>query len=249
MTTDTNVIENILLGDPVWSAYALADLAPEHRDYCSWLVGDQSIILIYSGLRPPVLFTQGSRSSISTLISRVPVGTYQFSCRPEHLDVLGASISATQTIKMWRMVFSGGIERLQIPGRQPVRLDERNLNDIQQLFANQPDAPDAFKSSQLQSGAFFGVYDREHLVAISGTHVLSSNYQLAAIGNVFTDPDYRGNGFALLATRAVVDMLVAGGIETIVLNVAKENMAAIKTYQRIGFLPYCEYIEGHGKRV
>jgi predicted GNAT family acetyltransferase len=150
---------------------------------------------------------------------------------------------------MWRMVHSEQADAIDPEDMQVQRLDLEHLEDIRGLFVGHGDAPDAFSASQLRTGTFFGVFDGERLAAISGTHVRSTRYRVAAIGNVFTDPLHRGKGYASLTTQAVLNALLADGMDTIVLNVAKSNRAAIKAYQRIGFKPYCGYFEGYGKRI
>jgi predicted GNAT family acetyltransferase len=63
---------------------------------------------------------------------------------------------------------------------------------------------------------------------------------------VFTKPDQRNRGHGTRVSSSVVGTLLAMGIRTIVLNVAKTNHPAIRSYTRIGFLPYCKYQEGLG---
>ena len=60
------------------------------------------------------------------------------------------------------------------------------------------------------------------LVAVAGTHLVSDTYGVAAIGNVFTHPDYRGRGYATLATGAVTDF---GASEIKVSGVAPSSAA------------------------
>jgi ribosomal protein S18 acetylase RimI-like enzyme len=249
MNVDTHIIESILATDRVWSAYALADLEPEHKDFCIWSVMGRSILLTYMGLDPPALFMYGNAPEIAEMLPDIPEGTYQFSCLPEHLNPIQETIETDNIVEMWRMVYSEHLETIDLNLAPTQRLDANHLEDINALFANHPESPDAFMPSQLNSGMFFGVYEQGRLVAISGTHVCSNHYRLAAIGNVFTDPAYRGKGYASLTTQAVVEALLANGIETIVLNVARSNTPAIKAYQRTGFRPYCGYFEGYGKRI
>lgn len=249
MSFDPVAIEQILKRDPIWSAYALADLEAEHQPHCTWLQADQSLLLIYRALEPPVLFMQGTPDEIVDIFLDVPGGRYQLSCLPEHLNALRDHIHTESISNMWRMAYSGLNERMQEKELPVVRLNEENLPEIQELFAGHSDAPDAFLSAQLHSGIFYGVFDHQRLIAISGTHVRSPRYRLAAIGNVFTHPDYRGLGYASLITQEVVDDLLARGTETIVLNVVQSNRPAIKAYERIGFQVHCEYVEGYGIRI
>lgn len=82
------------------------------------------------------------------------------------------------------------------------------------------------------------------LIAVAGTHLVSSTYGVAAVGNVFTHPDYRGRGYGAAATSAVVTELLAHGIRDIVLNVGEDNAPALHPYERLGFELHCRFTEG-----
>ena len=249
MNSERSEIVNLLSTDREWAAYALADLDPAHREHCDWMVGHGAVLLIYGALQPPVLFLHGDSESLTDLLAQVPPGEYQFSCLPSHIPMVKQHLDIANQTGMWRMSLSEEPHRqIRSPNRVR-RLSVENLGDISNLVGEHPDAPDAFSPSQLDDGAFYGVFIDQRLVAMSGTHVCSNTHRLAAIGNVFTDPAFRGNGFAALTTQAVVRGLLAQGIETIVLNVARSNRAALKAYQRIGFQPYCKYFEGYAQTI
>jgi predicted GNAT family acetyltransferase len=84
----------------------------------------------------------------------------------------------------------------------------------------------------------------DQLVAVAGTHLVSPTYNVAAVGNVFTHPNYRGRGFGTATTSAVVDELLESGIRDIVLNVSRGNAIAVRLYERLGFERYCPFLEG-----
>ena len=74
-------------------------------------------------------------------------------------------------------------------------------------------------------------------------HVYSKKYKVAAIGNIATDPEMRGRGFASKVTAMVCRALLKH-VEHIGLNVDSKNKAAISCYKRLGFrvtAPYEEY--------
>ena len=72
-------------------------------------------------------------------------------------------------------------------------------------------------------------------------------YQIAAVGNIFTHPSHRGQGYATACTSAVVEELLSRSLE-IVLNVARNNEVALRLYKRLGFKEYCTFIEALGVR-
>ena len=66
---------------------------------------------------------------------------------------------------------------------------------------------------------------------------------MAALGNVATAQDFRGQGLARGACATLCGLLLTDGSETIALNVRSDNAAAIRAYTRLGFEPVAEYVE------
>ncbi|MFZ8968687.1 MAG: GNAT family N-acetyltransferase, partial [Ilumatobacteraceae bacterium] len=78
--------------------------------------------------------------------------------------------------------------------------------------------------------------------AVAGTHVLSDDHGVAAIGGVFTIEEYRGRGYARMLTSAVASTLL-DRVTTIGLNVATSNVAARAVYESLGFSAVLSYEE------
>lgn len=240
--TEQDKLRRILETDRVWCAYALADLDPAYAANCEWLVGDDSVVLIYQGMEPAVLFAHGEPVQVAELLQRVPGGRYQFGFMATHRSLVADRLHPETETKMWRMAlkpdrFPGGGEAAEALGSQ-------HLEAVQSLIAGHPDRPDAFSADQLERGEFYGLRVDEQLVAIAGTHVISETMDVAAVGNVFTHPMQRGQGYGREASAAVVRALLARGFGTIVLNVAMDNTPALRVYERLGFFPFCGYYEG-----
>jgi ribosomal protein S18 acetylase RimI-like enzyme len=236
----------LLERDRNWCAYALADLHPPYAENSHWLVAEDAVILAYHGLEPPVLFAHGDPVQVSRLFTEVPKGLYQYGLMETHLANLGDRLQRDHEKSMWRMA----LDEDQFPGKEGsmevMPLGMADLQEIMALFADHPDQPDAFHGSQIASGYFFGVRQEGILRAVSGTHVVSPQAGIAALGNVFTHPTWRGRGLARAATAALVETLLKQRIPTIVLNVSKDNEPAIHIYRHLGFLPVCGYYEGVG---
>jgi ribosomal protein S18 acetylase RimI-like enzyme len=238
-------IRQLLERDRNWCAYALADLDPGFVEDTVWYLGNNSLIMTYAGINPPVLFCTGDPVRISRLLSDIPAGSYQYSVPADHLDVLPGRMELQTTVSMLRMV----LDRSRFPMDRDwgaKRLSSRQLPDIHALFANHSDQPDAFVPSQLDQDTFFGIFEKNRMVSFAGTHVLSSASSVAAVGNVFTHPDHRGNGLATRVTGAVTASLLQQGIRTIVLNVSGKNNPAVQAYKKLGFTTVCSYYEGAG---
>jgi GNAT superfamily N-acetyltransferase len=239
-------IRTILDVDPIWSAYALADLAPQHAAFCQWYHSAESIVLAYFGLTPPVLFATGKKEDVVDLMIQVPPGEYQYTLLPEHRFSLEPMLSSQSELQMWRMSYKGDSTEIK-PNPDVHRLSNEDLDSVITLFADHADRPDSFHRRQLEEGPFYGAHHEGELVAVSGVHVLSESASISAIGNVFTHPAHRGQGFGRKVNAQVIRGLRRLGIQTIVLNVAKDNHAAVHLYQDLGFQIHCSYYEGLGQ--
>jgi GNAT superfamily N-acetyltransferase len=178
--------------------------------------------------------------------------TLYLNIREEHLPLLthhydfGASVHA-----MWRMVLVTP-QRPASPSRQsPVRLGVADAPRIRTLYAHGGDyTPDAFDAYQLNDGVFFGIPAADGgLLAVGGTHIIDWTSSIAAIGNMYTRPDQRGQGHASAILAAIVATLQTAGIQTIVLNVDQRNHTACQLYERCGFQIHTSFLEGVGVRL
>jgi ribosomal protein S18 acetylase RimI-like enzyme len=234
-------IRRILEGDRAWSAYALADLCPPWNEQSRWLLGKDSVVLIYSGLRPPILFAHGEPHGLTALFAQLESGNYWYTLRPTDYALFGNRMQADTRSDMWRMRL---VDFQPHHNEQVEALGTGHLVALEQLYGEHADQPDAFLERQLTHGIYYGIWEAGRLVSAAGTHVLCSETGVAAIGNVFTDPSRRGRGYATMATSAVVADLLSVGIESVVLNVEMQNNSAVKLYRRLGFMPYCGFYEG-----
>ena len=95
----------------------------------------------------------------------------------------------------------------------------------------------------LETGQFVGIEDRVgQLVCVAGVHVYSPAYRVAALGNITTHPDYRGQGLAAAATAALCKRIFSD-VDVIGLNVRSDNTAAIRAYHKVGFTKVADYDE------
>ncbi len=243
---DREKIHAFLETDREWSAYALADLEPDLYRSTEWYgaeteEGLQTLAMVFKGFDPPALFTMGDAHGIALILGaamRAP--RVYLNVRDEHMLAIRAHYRVAQHVPMWRMTLDPRDFR---PVRGAVTdLTPQYTRDLEELYAL--GGGHAFTPSQVYDGAFFGIEQRGRLVAAAGTHVLSEAQAVAAVGNVYTHPDHRGQGYATRTTSAVCANLIQRGIRTIVLNVAKSNEAAIRIYEKLGFKHCLPYNEG-----
>ncbi len=100
-----------------------------------------------------------------------------------------------------------------------------------------------FVPRMLATNRYVGIRHHDRLVCVAGVHVHSPTWGVAALGNVATLRELRGQGLARGACAALCLFLLADGIETIALNVRADNTSAVASYSRLGFEPVATYIE------
>jgi ribosomal protein S18 acetylase RimI-like enzyme len=91
-----------------------------------------------------------------------------------------------------------------------------------------------FDSRMLETNKYYGYFINYKLVGVSGIHVFSEEYKVAALGNIATHPDYRGQQIGYKLTSALCFDLQKC-VDLIGLNVRSDNEYALKCYKKIGF--------------
>jgi ribosomal protein S18 acetylase RimI-like enzyme len=247
---DPGTARDFLETDRLWAAYALGDLDPNLNKLSEWYAAEddrrlRSLVLLFKGFDPPALFAMGDAQGVATILgSALRAPRVYLSLRDEHMPAVRAHYRLGAVEPMWRMALRPAEFR---PVRGSVtHLTPQYTKELERLYTL--GGGDAFTPSQVFAGAFFGVEERGRLIAAAGTHVLSETYSTAAVGNVFTHPDRRGQGQAAVVTSAVCSELIRRGIRTIVLNVAQSNGAAIHVYEKLGFKKVLTFNEGVAAR-
>lgn len=100
-----------------------------------------------------------------------------------------------------------------------------------------------FVPRMLETGCYVGVRQQGELASVAGVHVYSLHYRIAALGNITTRPELRGQGHGARVTARLCQHLLTQGIEHIGLNVRADNGAAIACYRKLGFRPVARYGE------
>lgn len=236
---DPEEIRRILLQDPLWSVYALGDLAPAAFVKSEWF--SPGLTLIYKDYGTCILFSFGDGGLPEALKSV---------SWPVHLQVLPETLTAIESLAvvtarsaMWRMGWTGDRSGWT-PTAATRRLGMSDLSALQALYADgnsTGESPDFFFPSMLAEGVFFGVFQGAALVSAAGTHLFAPEEGVAAIGNVYTRRDKRGCGLGRAATCATVAAL--SEVPVIGLNVRADNSSAIRLYESLGFRRHCLFFE------
>jgi ribosomal protein S18 acetylase RimI-like enzyme len=253
---DLSTVRPILSAEPAWAAYALADLQPALLPYCHWTCADRpegsGLALLYTGLKPAVLVTVGVAAAVEEALSQasLPEQVY-LSVREEHYGPVQKWYDNSADYRpMLRMSMVRRTNLLSPHLPRARRLHSQDFVVLATLYQHGgPFAPDAFAPYQLDNGVFFGIFDSQgELEAAGGTHVANLCERVAAVGNIYTQPDCRGQGFATAITQAIIAELLAEGVIYIVLNVDRRNTIARMLYEKLGFAVHCPFVEGVGVR-
>ena len=86
----------------------------------------------------------------------------------------------------------------------------------------------------LATQQYFGIRIGGQLVSAGGIHVYSSQYSVAALGNIATHPAHRRRGYGKAVTARICQS-VSKAVDRIGLNVKADNHNAITCYERLGF--------------
>jgi ribosomal protein S18 acetylase RimI-like enzyme len=243
-TRDRAMLHGFLGRDRIFAAYAIADTDDTEFDHARFGVAFDgsdvvAVVMEYRGISPQPLFVMGAAAGVSAILREVirPRITY-VGVTPQVLPGLRRHYRLDAPAPMVRMAVGRDSFR-PVPG-EAVRLDRGDTRHLNRLYglgvaANLPEAAVA-------AGTYYGVRRGTRLIAAAGTHVISRQYGVAAVGNVFTHREYRGQGFAKVVTSAVTAELLED-CDTVVLNVRADNPPALAAYRTLGYREHSQFDE------
>lgn len=247
--TGKDDIRAILQRDPRWCVYALGDLTPRMFAKCQWFTSASAeatdgttpdITLVLHDYGTSILFAHGT-GSIREALDHVAWPVH-LQLRPDGLEEVSRYANVTSVKRMLRMSWESGDTGIDA---RVQRLGATDVAALTRLYADGEvagESPDFFYDSMVTDGVFFGIFEDRELVAAAGTHLVAADESAAAIGNVYTRRDRRGRGLSTAVTAAVLHRLRP--LKTIGLNVREDNGPAIRVYESLGFVRYCEFREG-----
>jgi GNAT superfamily N-acetyltransferase len=248
--------------------YSLGDLDDFFWNYTTWYAwreGDelQAIILLYSGLDLPILLAHSSarkqevyksgafsqleealvtplQKLLQALLPYLPRRFYT------HLDpglevVLADAYQLDPHGEHYKMALTEPALLAEVNVSATVSLSSHDLPDILSLYERSYPG-NWFDPRMLETGYYFGLRQENQLASIAGVHVYSPTYRVASLGNITTDPAYRGHGFGRAVTARLCQSLLKT-VDHVGLNVKADNRAAIYLYQQLGFEIVASYGE------
>lgn len=238
--------------DPVLFAYHIGDLDDFFFPHCQWAASYstkrhpiiEDVVLIYHGGQVPTVLAFGVGPRFSELLGETfDILPSRFFChyQTDCGDLFRSRYNEQPLGSHQKMC----LQKLKAVPRSGdgaiIGLDQSHLRAVEQFYARAYPG-NYFVPRMLDTGRYFGVELGRRLVAIAGVHVASDKYKIAVLGNIATDPDFRGRGLARRVTHYLTEKLHLEG-KLVCLNVKADNDAAIRCYQQIGFATMHTYNE------
>jgi ribosomal protein S18 acetylase RimI-like enzyme len=241
---DRPLLRTFLERDRLLAAYAICDLDEKEFAKTKWGVAYErgapiAVVLEYGGLTPQPLFVMGDPEGVASVLRDVikPRIVY-LACDESHLAAVGRSYKVDPGPQMVRMVVHQHTFR---PMYGPViRLAPSDIADLNRLYGL--GFAGWLPSDSIANGVYYGVRIAGRLVAAAGTHVISHDARMAAVGNVLTHHDFRGQGYAKATTSAVTQELLRT-CDDVVLNVRSDNPPALGAYRALGYQEHNRFEE------
>lgn len=246
---DRDQLRNLLGAERAYSAYALGQLQPVLFNRSEWWTGrgagGQALVLHSQGGLGNALFALGAVEALEAVLRLHPGPRHTFlTCQVQHLDVVRRYYHLSESESMLRLLVDR--ETFQPVEGQVRLLAGVDVKDINRLY--RADGTPAFYTAEnIDDAVYYGAFEGDQILAVAGTHVVSAEEEIGVVGNVFTRPAYRNQGFGALVTSAVTSELLRTCRE-VVLTVDPGNTAAVHAYRKLGFRDVGRLIEGAAVR-
>jgi GNAT superfamily N-acetyltransferase len=243
-TRDRVLLRSFLERDRLYAAYAICDLDDREFAKTRWGVAwdrdrPLAVAMEYSGLSPQPLFVMGDPEGVAAVLRDVvhPSAAY-LAALPAHLASVATVYRVQHGPPMVRM-FVDAASFQPAPGAA-ARLLPVETSDLNRLY--NLGFGSWLPAESVANGVYYGIRVGGRLIAAAGTHVLSAEARLGVVGNVMTQREFRGRGYAKVTTSAVTQELLRS-CDQVVLNVRSDNPPALAAYRTLGFREHCRFEE------
>ena len=244
-------IEAFLQKDPFLHLYALGDLDDFFWHHTTWYALKdcqliQQLVLFYTGSPLPVLLalsrepTAWMEKLLRSILHLLPRQFYA------HLSnnlvrVLMEDYQAQGHGLHYRMGLSAPESLNAVETSDAFPLSPADIEELDALYrASYPG--NWFEPRMLETGYYYGIRRNAALVGVSGVHVYSPRYKVAALGNITVHPNFRGQGLGTIVCAKLCQALLPK-VQAIGLNVKANNTSALRCYTKLGFKIIAAYEE------
>ncbi len=243
-TRDRDLLHQFLSRDRLFAAYALADTDDSEFARTRWGIAFDdgspvALVMEYRGISPQPLFVMGEPAGVSAILRDVvrPRIAY-LAAKAEAVPAVRERYRVEEAAPMVRMAVDRATFRPVVG--DAVRLDQGDTGHLNRLYELGLNA--YLPREAVAAGIYYGVRRGTRLIAAAGTHVIGPTVGIAAVGNVYTNREYRGQGLAKIVTSAVTSELLQQ-VETVVLNVRADNPPALAVYRALGYREHAHFDE------
>lgn len=243
-TRDRELLHRFLNRDRILAAYAIADTDDSEFPRTRWGIATENgtpvaVVLEYRGISPQPLFVMGDPHGIAAILRDVIRTRIAYlAAKPESIPAVREQYRVEAAAPMVRMCVDRASFRPVLG--DSVRLDQGDTRHLNRLY--ELGLTSWLPAEAVTTGIYYGVRRGSRLIAAAGTHVISPQFRIAAVGNVYTDREYRGQGLGKVVTSAVTSELFQS-VDEVVLNVRADNPPALAVYRALGFREHTRFEE------
>jgi predicted GNAT family acetyltransferase len=211
--------QSSLLDNPVWNA-----LSTTHASFAE---GDDLAKRYPVDVAPFAATPDQSPESYHSLARLLgPEGTAAIPLAT--MPVLPAGWTVVRKVDSAQMVWN-----TQTAPRGEHSFEELTISNVEEMLALvELTKPGPFFKRTPQLGSYLGIREAGKLVAMAGERLKPYGY--TEISAVCTHPDYRGRGYASSLVSILVQRITKRN-EIPFLHVRRENVGAIRVYEKLGF--------------
>ncbi len=247
---DRREIEKFLRKDIFLNIYGIGDLDDFFWPCTCWF-GHRSggkvdsVALLYTGMKLPTLIVMSEdlfpeKALLESIAHLLPDPVY---C---HLSPgLEAALESSHELeshgRFYRMALLDREALSKADCLNTVQLNEVDLEELLEFY-RQSYPGNWFDPRMLETGKYFCIRDDGNIVSAGGIHVYSPEYRVGTLGNIATNPVFRGRGFGSAVTAMVCRSLLET-VDHVGLNVRADNPAAVSCYEKLGFVTVSSYGE------
>jgi RimJ/RimL family protein N-acetyltransferase len=228
-----------LKSDVIKHVFAVYDLQkdPQHTIAYAALEDNElkGYILTYTGADVPSVILECEENVAEKLLEHAPPSKFIAHAPPNLLSAIEKRFpDAKHYVENWMLIRKNEARFFKSEAVRRLRTEEDASKLVDLLLSRNDRPPNTLKryAEWISKMPIYGVFKDLRLVSYAGSFIQLP--QLWLIGGVYTDPEYRGKGYATLATSAVTEEALRTA-EAAALFARFDNHPALRAYGKIGY--------------